>query len=77
MLSADLAYLERVLWSVRNGRRRAELSFNAGRLFGYMACLLFRGDIDDAVYTRLEALLMNAQDYAMRVVVDLEWQGWS
>ncbi|MDI9671818.1 hypothetical protein [Pseudomonas aeruginosa] len=77
MLSADLAYLERVLWSVRNGRSRAELSFNVGRLFGYMACLLCHGDIDDAVHKRLDALLMNAQDYAMRVIADLEWQGWS
>nr|WP_241361607.1 hypothetical protein [Pseudomonas aeruginosa] len=77
MLSADLGYLEGVLWSVRNGRSRAELSFNVGRVFGYKACLLCHGDIDDAVHKRLEALLMNAQDYAMRVIVDLECQGWS
>ncbi|HHK0972900.1 TPA: hypothetical protein ACQQQB_006790 [Pseudomonas aeruginosa] len=77
MLRADFYNIERMLWAVRNGRRHAEVSFNVAHLFGYMACLLCHGDIDDAVHKRLDALLMNAQDYAMRVVVDLEWQGWS
>ncbi|HBO9046388.1 TPA: hypothetical protein ACGJZI_005076 [Pseudomonas aeruginosa] len=77
MLRADFDNIERMLWAVRNGRSRADLSFNVGRLYGYMVCLLCHGDIDDAVHKRLDALLMNAQDYAMCVVVDLEWQGWS
>ncbi|MBG5123088.1 hypothetical protein I5F99_22050 [Pseudomonas aeruginosa] len=77
MLRADFDNIERMLWAVRNGRRHAEVSFSVARFIGLMACLRGHGDIDVAEHKRLAALLMNAQDYAMRVVVDLEWQGWS
>ncbi|GLU36576.1 hypothetical protein [Pseudomonas sp. NBRC 100443] len=77
MLFADFDSIERMLWSVRNGRCRTDVSFDTGRLLGYLACLFCHGHIDSFALERLDALLFNAQDHAMAVIYDLEAQGWA
>lgn len=77
MLSTDFWNLERLLWAVRYGNCRTDISFDTGRVLGYLSALQTHALISDDAHARLDSLLSNAQQFAMAVVYDLEVQGWS
>ncbi|MCY1249608.1 hypothetical protein D9M72_631570 [compost metagenome] len=77
MNSHDIRSVLLILWAVRNGRCRPDVSFDAGRACGYFACLSLHGFISYEERERLDLLLDNAQVHAMAVVFDLEAQGWA
>lgn len=77
MYSTDIRTVLSILWAVREGRCRTDVSFDTGRAVGYFACLSIHNVISYEQRERLDLLLDNAQQHAMACVYDLEAQGWT